>query len=109
MTPAEAALVMGGLPPAGDNMEFFANGTYHHAIRGISSHGNWEWETVASERLCESQKKIDQGETWKGESLTINIWYCDGKAVEKSMETPVPPWKAKARDWLDWLSGLVGW
>jgi hypothetical protein len=40
--------------------------------------------------------------------IIIHVSFHGGKAVLKTMESPVPAWKMKARDWLDWLRGLVG-
>jgi hypothetical protein len=47
-------------------------------------------------------------------SLPSAFFFRDGKAVWKMMDIYVSPWKAKARNWLQWLRlwwlrGLVGW
>jgi hypothetical protein len=53
----------------------------------------------------------DKAEAWGDESVVIGVFYHDGKAIYKQMElgVPVPLWKAKARECLMWLRGLVRW
>lgn len=41
--------------------------------------------------------------------VLVEVWYRDGKVVLKGMNVRIPPWKAKAQEWLDWLRGLVRW
>jgi hypothetical protein len=53
--------------------------------------------------------RIDRTEKWIDKSVIITVRYCDAKADQKEMVIRVPPWKAKACEWLSWLRGLVGW
>jgi hypothetical protein len=84
MTPAEVALVI-GCSPCGES-----------------------WD---SEKLAEvADAEFERGEAWSDEAVYILVGYGHGKVVYKTMGIGgVPPWKIKARAWLDWLRGLVGW
>jgi hypothetical protein len=51
---------------------------------------------------------VDKREIWSEDSIIISVAYRDGKAILKKMAVREPPWKVKAREWLNWLRGRVG-
>jgi hypothetical protein len=99
MTPAEVALVMGGrgTGPVGTSV-------WDKALERIDSPA---WDSVAEK--SPAPMAIDRAEAWLDESAAVMVGYCDDKTIKKEMLTRVPLWKIKAREWLDWLRGLVGW
>jgi hypothetical protein len=46
-------------------------------------------------------------EAWSNGSVNVLVGYRDGKVILKAREVYQPWWKIKAREWLDWLRGLV--
>jgi len=94
MTPAQVALSAGS-PPAD-----------HDFVRRIGTDSLWE--TVIAEGDV-PPVRIDRAEKWLGESVTIRVYYCDGRAIAKQMQVRMPPWKLRARACLKWLRDLVGW
>jgi hypothetical protein len=87
MTPAEVASVI-GCPSAN------------------YTDGLWDIVADAGGPLFFGQ--ADRYEVWVDEPVRIVVCYRDGKTIANSMQTRVPPWKVKAREWLRWLRGLVG-
>jgi hypothetical protein len=101
MTPAEVAAVMGGLPNADKD-------SLHLTDEG------WEvdsdsFETNASFVGPFIVGGISNVGAWSNGSVNILIAYRDGKVIWKSRHVYQPWWKIKAREWLAWLRGLVGW
>jgi hypothetical protein len=97
MTPAEVASSIGSDPsPIG------------RLIRGIERRGTWH--TVASDVSGPPLLATDKADVdvWVDKSVIIEVQYRNGKAFVKMMDILVPSWKAKARNWLNWLRGLVG-
>jgi hypothetical protein len=66
--------------------------------------GHWDHVVRETKRPWPYEKS----EVWLEGSIAICVCYRDGKAVLKTMEIRVPPWRVKVREWLDWLRGLVG-
>lgn len=91
MTPADVALVMGG-PSRGER-------------RG------GRWDTVDREGPPPPSLRVLPVDKWVDETVAITVVYSDGdaRAIWKNMTIRVPPWKVKARNWLNWLRRVVGW
>jgi hypothetical protein len=92
MTPVEVASVM-GCPPSGPVAMY----------RFIDS----DFDLAAD--VGEPAKTALDSALWCDESLGVMVYYHNGKVALKQMLVRVPTWKVKAREWLYWLRGLVGW
>jgi hypothetical protein len=97
MTPAEVASSIGSVSSGGQLM-------FRRPGRAI------RWDLVAREGAW-PPNSVDKVNTWGDESVVIGVFYRDGKAIFKQMETsvPLPLWKAMAHKCRDWLRRLVGW
>jgi hypothetical protein len=100
MTPAEVSQLMGSPPSDRPHVQMFAEGGC--AYVASEDDGMWLWPY---------EKKMDH---WVDASVWISVCYRGGKASLKTIYThiqppPQPPPKSKAREWLRWLRGLVGW
>jgi hypothetical protein len=81
-------------------------------------HYNLTTQYWQKEKLAELEPPAIYGEaaedrnsrwcTWDGDGGAIQVWIVLGKVVSKSYVVPVHPAKAKAREWLRRLRGLVG-
>jgi len=94
-------LCVGGLPP--DTPGSFGR---NPAIAVLPDFATGPWESVAEESDGLPAKKSDWGSyVWVDQSVAIWVSYRDGKAIEKNVYIRIPPWKLKAREWLDRLRG----
>jgi hypothetical protein len=99
MTPAEVAAVMGG-PPLADKMELPP--WKHPDWEGVAN--SWDPNRV----YTLGPNGGPYGVAWLDGHASIWVDYSDGKVIHKQMNI-YHPWKIKAREWLVWLRGLVGW
>ena len=97
MTRAEVALSMGSSP------------SREALMRQILDPGTWDPAAQEGQRFDFAQIDSIEPEAWVDESVAVSVYFSHGRAVLKAMEIRVPAWKMKARDWLNWLRGLVGW
>jgi hypothetical protein len=79
-------------------------------VEGWRAHVYYHWEPVAVESMAGYSLAGDTDGTaeWEEGPVAICVGCRDRKAVMKAMEIAVPPWKDEAREWLDWVRGLVG-
>jgi hypothetical protein len=102
MTPAEVSQLMGSPPSDRQHLQMFAEGGCSY----VASEDDGMW--LDDGGLWPHEKKVDH---WVDAFVWISVRYRDGKASIKTMYIqphPQPPPKSKAREWLDWLRGLVG-
>jgi hypothetical protein len=90
------------------NVSFHQDRVVSH---GAFFHSDGIWESAAQEGHMQITG-FGEEEAWGDEYAVIRVYYdSHGRAALKMMEAHVPHWKAKAREWLEWLDvlrGLVG-
>src|SRR5262249_8292820 len=96
MTPAEIASCLGSAPSG----EAFAD-------KLLLSRGGWGSADYEEQEFDFSE--VDETQLWVDESVTLAVCYSHGNAVKEGHGKLRAPWKVKARNWLAWLRGLVGW